>query len=287
MARISYVNGRYLEHHVAAVHIEDRGYQFADGVYEYIAFYHYTLLDIELHLKRLWRSLHELAISAPMAPESMLLVFQELLRRNSKPDGGLYVQVSRGVARRDHVFPKRTKPSVVMTVCSPKLPKQHDVEQGVRAISQPDIRWLRRDVKSISLLANVLARQAAAENQAREAWLLQGDVVTEGSASNAYIVNDRGVLITHPSDVYILGGVTRDVVLRLAKKAGISIEERGFTLQEAYAAREAFITSTSANVLPVVRLDGRVLGAGTPGAITQQLQALYAEHVFKQTGKRL
>lgn len=286
MPQIAYVNGRYVPHAKAGVHIEDRGHQFADGIYEYIAFYNRRLLDAEPHLKRMERSLKELSIAAPMSPAAMKLVIAELISRNSREDGGLYVQVTRGSARRDHPFPKDTKPSLVMTVCASKLAKAAEVEKGVAVITYPDRRWTRRDIKSISLLANVIAKQEASSKKCREAWLLEGDVVTEGAVSNSYIIKN-GTLITHPANEHILGGIVREVVLRLAGKAAIPVEERPFTLKEVHSAAEAFLTSTSANILPVVRIDDQSIGSGKPGPVTAKLLALYSEHVFAQTGKKI
>ena len=286
MARVSYVNGRYLNHHEALVHVEDRGYQFADGIYEYIAFYNGFLLDADLHFERLERSLFELHIDMPMSRAALEIVIEELMERNRKLDGGLYIQITRGVARRDHAFPKRVRPALVMTVCAPKLPKPHDVHMGVKVITQPDIRWGRRDIKSISLLANILAKQEAADAAAREAWLVEGNTVTEGSASNAYIVNKKGEIMTHPANEKILGGITRDVLLRLALQAGIVVVEKAFTVADMKNASEAFMTSTSANVLPVTKIDDRVVGSGKPGPVTLKLQSLYAEHILMQTGRQ-
>jgi D-alanine transaminase len=287
MSRISYVNGRYVHHHEAVVHIEDRGYQFSDGIYEYVAFYNRRLLDGELHFKRLERSLRELQIPLPMPVEAMKVIVRELIERNGRLDGGLYIQVTRGVARRDHAFPKGVKPALIMTVCASKLPRVQEVQHGVTVITQPDIRWGRRDIKSVSLLANILAKQEAASVGAREAWLVDGGVVSEGSASNVYIVSRSGQLVTHPANELILGGVTRDVLLKLAQKASIPVLEQAFTMQDVKAAAEAFLTSTSANVLPVVQVDGSAVGGGKPGPVTRRLMDLYAAHVFKQTGKRL
>jgi D-alanine transaminase len=282
------VNGRYVQHGHASVHVEDRGYQFADGVYEYIAFYNRTLLDGEEHLKRLERSLGELEIGLPVSLKSMWIIARELIARNSREDGGLYIQVTRGVARRDHAFPKAIKPSLVMTVTHAKLPKLAEVEQGVKVISTRDTRWSRRDIKSVALLANVIAKQEAARQQTREAWLVDAEgMVSEGAVSNAYIVSREGVLITHPADRHILNGITRQVVLKLARKAGVEVVERPFSLNEAHNAAEAFITSTSANILPVVQLDDRRIGAGKPGPVTKKLLKLYLDHVKQQTRKQL
>ena len=287
MARVSYVNGEYLHHHEAMVHIEDRGYQFADGIYEYYAFYNHTLLDAKLHMKRLERSLKELGIPMPMSAASLGLVMRELIGRNNRCDGGLYLQITRGVARRDHPFPKNTKPALSMTVCGAKSPKPQEIKNGVAVMSYPDHRWERRDIKSVALLANVLAKQEAAARGLREAWLLMPDgKFSEGSVSNAYIINAKGEIVTHPADHHILGGITRDVVLKLARANDIKVIEKPFSLHDVKAASEAFITSTSANVLPVVKLDDTSIGNGKPGPVTAKLMALYHSHIHTQTGKQ-
>ncbi|MDX2073415.1 MAG: D-amino-acid transaminase [Alphaproteobacteria bacterium] len=286
MARISYVNGAYLLHSEAMVHIEDRGYQFADGIYEYFAFYNRTLLDASLHFKRLERSLRELQIAPPMSMAALAIVIRELIDRNGRDDGGVYLQVTRGVARRDHPFPKHTKPALSITVCGPKTPKPQEIKNGVQAITHPDHRWYRRDIKSVSLLANVIAKQEASKHGVREAWLvMEDDKVSEGSVSNAYIVGAKNEIVTHPADTHILGGVTRDVVLKLARANDIKVVEKAFTVSDVKYAAEAFITSTSANVLPLVRLDDIVIGKGKPGPVTQKLMALYNAHILAQTGK--
>ena len=285
MARISYVNGRYVHHQEATVHIEDRGYQFSDGIYEYIAFYNRTLLDGDLHLARLERSLKELSIAMPMTRAAMMIVIRELLERNDREHGGLYIQVTRGVARRDHTFPKQPpKPAFVMTVCAAKFPKPQEISDGVKVISFPDQRWARRDIKSVSLLANVIAKQEATRKQSREAWLIDDGKISEGAVSNAYIVTKDGELVTHPADHHILGGITRDVVLKLARKAGVKVSERAFGMDDVKRAAEAFLTSTSVNVLPVVKIDDASIGAGRPGEVTRKLQSLYVAHIKKQTG---
>ena len=281
MAKICYVNGQYIHHRDAMVHMDDRGYLFADGIYEVIAFYNRTILDEALHMKRLARSLKELAITPPMSASAMKLVIAELMARNSREDGSLYIQITRGVAKRDHIYPKDARAALVMSLAAPKNPKPKEVKEGVGVITLPDIRWQRRDIKSISLLPNVMARQASHVAGTREAWLCD-----EGSASNAFIVNAKGELITHPATHAILGGVTRDVVLSLARKAGVKVVERPFSLKEAKQAKEAFITSTSANVLPVVTLDGAKIGVGVPGVVTQKLLGLYLQHIFKETGRQ-
>ena len=287
MARTAYVNGQYVNQLYASVHIEDRGYQFADGIYEYIAFYNRTLLDGGLHMARLERSLKELAIALPMSLASMQLVIRELMAKNSREHGGLYIQVSRGVAKRDHAFPKPIPPALVMTLCAPKFPKLNEIKDGVNVMTYPEQRWARRDIKSVSLLANVLAKQEAAKHKMRESWLVEkDDTITEGAVSNSYIVSKSGELITHQADENILGGITRDVVLQLAKKAGVKVSQRPYNLVEVKSAEEAFITSTSINVLPVVKVDDMVIGSGKPGAITEKLRTLYEDHIYEQTGFR-
>lgn len=287
MSRVSYVDGKYKLHSEASVHIEDRGYQFADGIYEYFAFYNGTLLDADLHYKRLQRSLKELEIPEPMSAGAMHQIIKELIERNGKSDGGLYIQVTRGVAKRDHPFPKAAKPIVTMTICSAKTPKPAEIKNGVKVMTYPDYRWNRRDIKSISLLANVLAKQEASKHTMREAWLLlENGKFTEGSASNSYIVNAKDELVTHPADNHILGGVTRDVVLKLAKANGIKVVEKAFSLNDVKEAHEAFLTSTSANVLPVVKVDDITIGKGKPGPVTQKLMDLYHAHIHAQTGRQ-
>lgn len=288
MTRIAYVNGRYAPHAEAMVHIEDRGYQFSDGVYEFIAFFNRRLLDGALHLDRLERSLAELRIAMPMSRRALEQVVAETIAQNPREHGNIYMQITRGVVKRDHPFPKTPiKPALVLTVAGPKSPKPSDVAAVVKIVTAPDLRWARRDIKSISLLGNVLARQASAEVGARETWLYDAaGVVCEGSASNGYIVDARGHVITHPANSVILGGITRDVVLRLARAHGIPVEERPFTLEEMRHAKEAFMTSTSANVLPITEIDGVPVANGHPGLVTQKLLELYVEHVFAETGYR-
>lgn len=287
MPKISYVNGRYLPHAQAAVHIEDRGYQFSDGVYEFIAFYNGRLLDGDLHIDRMERSLKELRIPMPVTRRAFEMIMAELMEKNGKENGSVYIQVTRGSAKRDHPFPKNPpKPSLVLVINGPKPWKPEEAQEGVSVITAPDLRWQRRDIKSVSLLANILARQQSVEANTREAWLFEKDnTVTEGSYSNAYIVNAKGEVITRQADHSILGGITREVVLKIARKNGIKVAERPFTVKEALAAKEAFLTSTSGNVLPIVRIDGRKIGTGKPGEVTRRLQALYQDHIRKMTGR--
>ena len=280
MARIAYVNGRYRPLQGEAVAVEDRGYQFADGVYEVIKVLGGRLCDFERHLDRLQRSLAAVEIPEPMPRRALVSVIEETLRRNRLASALVYLQITRGVAPRNHVFPKRARPSLVVTVRRPVFPGAREREEGVGVITQPDLRWGRCDIKSISLLPNVLARQSAAAAGCREAWLIDRDgMVTEGSASNAYIVDGAGRLITHPLGERILGGVTRSVVLEFARDEGIEVVEQPFSLDEALQAREAALSSTSSWLLPVTSIDGRTISNGMPGHVVRLLMARYAAHL--------
>lgn len=283
MSRVAYVNGRYLPHARARVHVEDRGYQFADGVYEVILTADGRLVDEEPHLDRLERSLNELAIPAPMSRAALKLVLRETIRRNRLDTGMVYLQINRGVARRDHAFPDGVKPSVVCMARRIVLPEGVDDHPGVTVISVPDIRWRRCDIKSVSLLPNVLAKQKAAEIDAYEAWQVdEAGYVTEGSATNAWIVDTSGIVVTRPRGNEILSGIARGTVMRLARGAGLKVSERPFTLAEAREAREAFVTSTTSLVRPVTRIDDTVVGNGQPGTITRRLLGLYLRYVRGQ-----
>ena len=276
MSRVAYVNGLYLPHRRAAVHIEDRGYQFADGVYEVIAVKNGSFVDDGPHLDRLDRSLRELEIAPPMSRAALRVVMAEMLRRNRIRDGILYIQMTRGVAARDHPFPADSDASVVMTA---RLEPPQDPrlgENGVDVISIPDIRWKRCDIKSVSLLPNILGKQAAHRAGAFEAWQINEEgFVTEGTSTNAWIVDAEGRLCTPPIDEQILSGITRRRILKLAKREGIDFSERYFTLKEAQSAREAFITSATTLVLPVTTIDDAVIGNGKPGTFTCKLREHY------------
>ena len=281
MSRIAYVNGRYLPRREAAVNIEDRGYQFADGVYEVCEVRGGRLVDERRHMARLTRSLSELRIRLPMPLNALSIVLRETVRRNRVTDGIVYLQVTRGVARRDHPFPPATtEPSIVVTATRLDFAKAEAMAaEGVSVITVPENRWERVDIKSISLLPNVLAKQAAREQGAREAWFVdrQG-LVTEGSSSNAWIVTAGGKVVTRPADHSILKGITRTVVLDVIRAQGYEFEERAFTAEEAYAAKEAFVTSASQLVMPVVRIDGRPVGNGSPGLLATALRRDFHRH---------
>jgi D-alanine transaminase len=283
MARWAYVNGRYLPHVRAAVHVEDRGYQLADGVYEVVTVLEGRFADMGGHLERLGRSLDALQIPWPLAPRVLERVVRELVRRNGIRNGGVYVQVTRGVAPRDFRFPSpRPSALVVTTRRVRRWTQPGQLENGVPVITIPDIRWGRRDIKTTSLLAQVLGKQRAAEAGAFEAWMVDADgTVTEGCSSNAWIVTPAGTLVTREASPRILNGVTRLALLRLARDAAIPVEERPFSVDEAYAAREAFVSSSSTFALPVTRIDGRPIGTGKPGPVALTLRRAYIDDVLR------
>ena len=281
MLRIAFVNGRYMRGDAAMIHIEDRGYQFSDGVYEVCEVRDGDIIDERRHMARLARSLDELRIAMPMSASALAIVMRECLRRNRVRDGILYLQITRGVARRDHAFPPAgTKPSLVATARSLDVAANERIAaEGVAVITMNDNRWERVDIKSVSLLPNVLAKQAAREQGAREAWFVdRHGYVTEGSSSNAWIVNNEGKVITRPADKGILRGITRTVLIDAITAQGLELEERSFTREEAYSAREAFLTSASQVVLPVVRIDDRPIGNGVPGSVATALRARFHDH---------
>lgn len=285
MSRIAFVNGRYLPFRNAQVHIEDRGYQFADGVYEVCEVRGGRLVDERRHIARLKRSLDELRIRQPVAWTALGVILREVVARNRVTHGIVYVQVTRGVARRDHAFPPAAaKPSLVVTARALDRRRNDAIAaRGIAVVSVPDTRWKRVDIKTIGLLPNVLARQAAIEQGARDAWFVDGDgAVTESASANAWIVTETGTVVTHQADHAILCGITRTVLFDAIAALGLSIEERPFTLKEAYAAREAFVTSASQTVMPVVRIDGRTIGDGKPGPLATMLRREF--HRFAETG---
>ncbi len=278
MGKVAYVNGRFVPHREACVHIEDRGYQFADGVYEVWAVFGGRLADAEGHLNRLSRSLSELRIPEPMSRAALSIVLGQAVRRNGVREGMVYLQVSRGVAPRDHPFPDPpVKPSVVITAKTvDRAATEARAARGVSVITLPENRWGRCDIKTVGLLPNVLAKQSAREAGAAEAWFVDDlGLVTEGASSNAWIVDKNGALRTRDIQANILRGITRASLMGIAKKAGLTLEERPFTVAEAREAREAFVTGAGALVLPVVKVDGTILGDGVPGPVAKELRRLY------------
>jgi D-alanine transaminase len=280
MSRIAYVDGSYRPHREAAVHIEDRGFQFADGVYEVIAVRHAKLIDAPLHFARLRRSLGELRIDGAIADAALGIVMCEVIRRNGVENGIVYLQITRGAAPRDHAFPKAARPTTVVTARRSRASDPKLARDGIAVITIPDIRWHRCDIKSVSLLPNVLGKQLAREAGAFEAWQVDGSgLVTEGTSTNAWIVDGDGAIVTRPADHAILDGVTRLALIEIIKREGLPLVERAFTVAEAKAAREAFLTSTTADLLPVVSIDGETVANGRPGSLSERLRAAYLAHV--------
>jgi D-alanine transaminase len=281
VSRVAYVNGRYVPHAQASVHVEDRGYQFADGVYEVVYLWNGRLIDAGLHLDRLERSLRELRIAAPLSRAALLVVLAQMVARNRRRHGLIYIQVTRGVARRDHAFPPAgTRPALVVTLrAAPALPASID-GWTARAITLPDARWARCDIKSVALLPNVLARQEARDQGATEAILVDAEgMVTEGASTTVWIVDAEGVLATRPLSHAILPGCTRQALIAELDRAGIAFQERAFAVTELRQAREIFLTSASSFIKPVVSLDGAAVGQGEPGPVARLLFGLFTVHV--------
>lgn len=280
MSRIAYVNGAYVPLRDAAVRIEDRGYQFADGIYEVALFVGGKFWDLDGHLARWDRSLKALEIPEPMGERALRLVISRLVSVNRLGDCYVYMQASRGVAPRNHPFPvEGTPPSLVITVKPLNLAKLNlNAQKGIAVKTQPDIRWGRVDIKSTGLLPNILAKEAAKKAGAGEAWLVRNGVVTEGGSSNAWIIDNRGVLITHPLGNEILGGITRQTVIRCAELLQLQVEERAFSLEEVKTAKEAFITSAMNLVTPVIAIDGAKVGDGKPGPVALRLRDAYVAY---------
>lgn len=277
MSRIAYVNGRYLPLSEACVSIEDRGYQFADGIYEVFMVVDRKVWDEAGHLARMKRSLRELRIESPLGDGALRAVIRELLRRNRLHSALVYLQATRGVAPRNHAFPSPdVSPALVLTAKRWDFDKANAVAaRGVKLISQPDIRWGRVDIKTIGLLPNCLAKQAAVEAGGQEALLIRDGAITEGASTNAWIIDAKGDIITRPLGDDILGGITRQTVIACAEALQLRVVERAFTLDEVKAAREAFITAATLFVMPAVAIDGKKIGDGAPGPITRRLRETY------------
>ncbi|MBI1239532.1 MAG: D-amino-acid transaminase [Alphaproteobacteria bacterium] len=278
MPRIAYVNGSYRPFSQAMVHVEDRGYQLSDGVYEVIPILGGRMLDAEYHMRRLWRSLGEIQIQRPVRAAALKGIIHEVLTQNRVRDGMVYLQITRGVAPRDHAFPRvPVKPALVVTAKRIDPSKTEAMRaNGVRVITQPDLRWGRCDIKSVGLLPNVLARQAARQEGAFEAWLIDKDGnVTEGASTSAWIVTKTGEILTRPLDMRILPGCTRESLIAAGSLAQERIIERRFSLAEAKVASEAFLTAATLGVMPIVGIDGVSIGTGTPGPVARSLQDIY------------
>lgn len=280
MSRIAYVNGAYVAQREASVNVEDRGYQFADGIYEVVYVMGGRLVDETLHLDRLERSLREIRIAMPMTRPALLHVLREVIQQNRITEGLVYMQITRGVARRDHAFPAASVPPAMVVTVRRTAPYPRDVDAwAVKAVTHPDQRWARCDIKSVALLPNVLAKQAAREQGAAEALLIDADgFVTEGSSTSAWIVDAHGVLRTRPLGHSILPGCTRAALVTMLADEGIVLEERAFSAAELGDAREVFMTSATSFVRPITTVDGQVVGDGTPGPVTRRLFAMFARH---------
>ena len=280
MSRIAYVNGHYLPEDQAKVSIFDRGFLFADGVYEVTPVVNGKLVDHDAHNERLDRSLSELQMAWPCTKEELTKVHTELIARNSLKEGIIYMQVTRGVADRMFNFPKDIKSSLVAFPQVMNLVDNPNAKTGVKVITTPDIRWLRRDIKSIMLLAPVLGKQEAYEKGAAEGWMVEDGFITEGTSSNAYIVVGNKI-ITRPLSNRILAGCTRRALFRMASEHGVEIEERLFTPDEAYKADEAFLTSASQFVMPITEIDGHRIGGGQVGPVVRKMRELFLEEATR------
>ena len=277
MSRIVYVNGRFVPESEAHVSIFDRGFLFGDGVYEVSSVLNRGLVDNSAHLARLERSLGELGIALPATPDEIVRAQKELIARNDLDEGTIYLQITRGPADRDFAYPAEPKPTLVMFTQKKSILDNPLAARGITVVTVPDLRWRRRDIKTVGLLAASMAKQAALDAGADDAWMVEDGVVTEGSSNNAYIVTGDGVVVTRHLGSEILHGITRAAVLRLSREHQIAVEERAFTVDEAKSAAEAFITSASSFVIPVTGIDGETIGDGRPGAITTRLREIYIE----------
>jgi D-alanine transaminase len=281
MPRTVFVNGDYVLEDQGKISIFDRGFLFADGVYEVTAVIHGHLVDYDQHMERLERSLQEIRLGWPCSRDDLKIMHFELIKRNKLDQGWVYMQVTRGAADRDFKFPKEAKPTLVGFTQEKNLIDNPDAVTGVKVITVPDIRWARRDIKSVMLLAPVLGKQAAHEAGAFEAWMVEDGMVTEGTSSNAYIVKD-GKVTTRGLSNRILAGCTRRSLFRLAREHGVELEERAFSAGEAYGADEAFLTSASNFVLPITEIDGRRIGGGQPGPVTRKLREIFVQEAMGQ-----
>ena len=277
MSRIVYVNGEFVPEEDAKISVFDRGFLFADGVYEVSAVLNRKLVDNEAHLIRLQRSLGELNMPAPCSNEEIEAIQMKMIEENNLDEGVIYMQVTRGAADRDFAYPTNPTPSLVMFTQAKAITVNPVADKGISVITVPDIRWKRRDIKTVGLLPASMAKQASVEAGAGDAWFVEDGVVNEGSSNNAFIVTHEGKIITRHLGTEILHGITRKAVMALAAEENLEVEERAFTPEEAYEAREAFSTSASAFVMPVVKIDGHVLGNGVPGPVAEKLRTKYIE----------
>lgn len=281
MSRTVYVNGEYVPEEDAKVSIFDRAFLFADGIYEVTAVLDGKLVDYEPHMERLHRSLRELEMAQPVSDAAIREMHEELIKRNNLTEGLIYMQITRGVAERDFAYPNDAKQTIVAFTQVKELANSAQARTGIRIITIPDIRWQRRDIKSTGMLAQAMGKQAAKQSGVDDAWMVEDGYVTEGTSNTAFIVVDGNKLVTRPLSNSILPGITRRALLKLAESGEITVEERLFTVDEALGADEAFLTSASSFVMPVIEIDGTMIGGGQPGAITRKLRETYIAEARK------
>lgn len=286
MNRIVYVNGEYVPEADAKVSVFDRGFLFADAVYEVASVVHGCLIDNAAHLARLQRSLRELAIEAPWSPQDIVKIQKTLVERNRLEEGLVYLQISRGVADRDFACPPGAQPTLVMFTQARPIIANPKAQRGLSVITVADVRWRRRDIKTVGLLGAVMAVHEARQAGVDDAWLVEDGYITEGSSSNAFIVTADSRIVTRDLSSDILAGITRAAVLRLCAEYGLELEQRPFTAAEAAVANEAFITSASSFVLPVINIDGKSVGDGEPGPVAKRLRELYIAQALEEVAER-
>jgi len=280
MNNTTYLNNKFVKHSNAKISIEDRGFLFADSIYELISVFNKKIIDTDQHLNRLRSSLNKVKIKYNFNKKKIKKIINKLIKLNNVINGYVYIQITRGVAERKHEFPKKYKPTTIIFTKNLNVDKKI-YKKGVKIITIPDLRWLRRDIKTTSLLPNVLSKQLAVEKNAFESWLIDNGNITEGSASNAWIIKSSNTIITHPANTKILKGVTRDTVIKILKKNNFNVKEKPFNLIEAKNAKEAFLTSSTLSVLPVVKIDNYNISNGKPGDITKKIMYLYNNYTNK------
>jgi D-alanine transaminase len=280
MKNTTYINNKFINHNKAKISVDDRGFLFADSVYELICVLNKKIIDLDQHLNRLKISLKKVKIKYKLNKKKFEKIINKLVKLNKIFNGYVYIQITRGVAERKHEFPDKYHPSTIIFTKHLKINKEI-YEKGVKIITIPDIRWLRRDIKTTSLLPNVLSKQLAVEKNAFESWLIDNGNITEGSSSNAWIIKNSNTIVTHPANNKILRGITRDTIIKILKKNGFNIKEKPFNLIEAKNAKEAFLTSSTLSVLPVVKIDNYNIANGKPGDITKKIINLYNNYISK------
>ena len=280
MKNITYINNKFVKNSNAKISVEDRGFLFADSIYELISVFNKKIVDIDQHLNRLKSSLNKVKLKYNFNKKKIREIINKLIKLNNVINGYIYIQITRGVAERKHEFPKQYKPTTIIFTKNLNVDKKI-YKKGVKIITIPDLRWLRRDIKTTSLLPNVLSKQLAVEKNAFESWLIDNGNITEGSTSNAWIIKSSNTIITHPANTKILKGVTRDTIIKILKKNNFNVIEKPFNLIEAKNAKEAFITSSTLSVLPVVKIDNYNISNGKPGDITKKIMYLYNNYINK------